>query len=529
MNATPAKPLRSATAPARVRCAIYTRVSTDERLGQEFNSLHNQRESAENYIKAQRGEGWETLPGVYEDPGFSGGTMDRPGLRLLLADVAAGKIDRVIVYKIDRLTRSLLDFGRLAETFEKHGASIVSVTQQFDTSTSMGRLTLNMLLSFAQFEREMIAERTSDKMAASRRKGKWVGGVPVLGYDIAPEGGKLLVNQTEAALVRQIFDLYLEHRGLIPVVQELRRRGWTTKSWKTRAGHTHQGTPFTKEKLRRFLSNQIFVGKVHYLGKEIHEGEHEAIVDQAIFDRVQDLLQGNRLATGAVRGKYGAILLGLLRCGLCGKAMTHAPTTHRGKTYRYYRCRTAIQHGRDACRSGSVSAPELERLVVDQVRDLGKDPQVVLATLREAQRQTQVKKPALKAEMAALKADMARQRQEIERLVKLVARGDRVADAASGPIGDLQEAIQAKESRIREIQDELKELRRATVDEADLRKALSLFDPVWDALFPAERQRILHLLIERVDYDAGSGTARLTFRPTGIRALAAETKEYSEE
>jgi site-specific DNA recombinase len=166
--------------------------------------------------------------------------------------------------------------------------------------------------------------------------------------------------------------------------------------------------------------------------------------------------------------------------------------------------------------------------VVDQVRDLGKDPQVVLATLREAQRQTQVKKPALKAEMAALKADVSRQRQEMERLVKLVARGDRVAEAAAGPIGDLQEAIEKQEARLREIQEELKALRRSTVDEADLRKVLSLFDPIWDALFPAERQRILHLLIERVDYDAGAGSAKLTFRPTGIRTLAAECEEYHE-
>jgi site-specific DNA recombinase len=212
-----------------VRCAIYTRKSTEEGLEQEFNSLDAQRESGEAYIKSQTHEGWECLPGHYDDGGFTGGNMDRPAVQRLLADIEAGRIDCVLVYKVDRLSRSLLDFAKMMETFDKYHVSFVSVTQQFNTSTSMGRLVLNVLLSFAQFEREIISERTRDKIAAARRKGKWAGGHPLLGYDIDLHGFKLVVNEDEAFRVRAIFDLYLEYQAMMPVIQELDRRGWLSK------------------------------------------------------------------------------------------------------------------------------------------------------------------------------------------------------------------------------------------------------------------------------------------------------------
>jgi len=220
---------------AAVRCGIYTRKSSEEGLEQEFNSLDAQRESGEAYIQSQASEGWVCLPEPYDDGGFTGGNMDRPALQRLLRDMQAGKIDCVIVYKVDRLSRSLLDFAKMMETFDKHQVSFVSVTQQFHTATSMGRLMLNVLLSFAQFEREIISERTRDKIAAARRKGKWSGGHPILGYDVDPRGSKLTVNQVEAERVRDIFALYLQHRGLIPVVRELERQGWLTKHWVTRS------------------------------------------------------------------------------------------------------------------------------------------------------------------------------------------------------------------------------------------------------------------------------------------------------
>ena len=219
----------------------YTRKSTDEGLDQEFNSLDAQRESGEAYIASQRGAGWECLPDHYDDGGFTGGNMDRPALKRLMADIEAGKVDCVVVYKVDRLSRSLLDFARMMETFEKHHVSFVSVTQQFNTSTSMGRLVLNVLLSFAQFEREIISERTRDKIAAARRKGKWSGGMPLLGYDVDPRGSKLIVNEDEAARVRAIFELYLERQSMIATIEELDCRGWVNKRWTTRKGHERGG------------------------------------------------------------------------------------------------------------------------------------------------------------------------------------------------------------------------------------------------------------------------------------------------
>jgi site-specific DNA recombinase len=244
--------------------------------------LDAQREAGEAFVASQRAEGWICLPDRFDDGGFTGGNMDRPALRRLLAGIEAGKIDCVVVYKVDRLSRSLLDFARMMQVFDQQRVSFVSVTQQFNTATSMGRLILNVLLSFAQFEREIISERTRDKMAATRRKGKWSGGLPVLGFDIDPQGYRLVLNEDEAVQVRAIFQLYLELEALLPVVQELERRGWVNKRWTTRAGRQCGGQPFTKTSLQRLLTNPIYVGKVRYKD-EIHDGEQPAIVDAETF------------------------------------------------------------------------------------------------------------------------------------------------------------------------------------------------------------------------------------------------------
>jgi site-specific DNA recombinase len=301
-----------------VGCAIYTRKSTEEGLDQEFNSLHAQRESAEAYIKSQKQAGWVCLPKHYDDGGFTGGNLDRPALQRLLADVDKGLIDDVITYKVDRLSRSLLDFAKIMETFEKRQVAFVSVTQQFNTATSMGRLVLNVLLSFAQFEREIISERTRDKIAAARRKGKWVGGHPLLGYDV--QATKLVVNEEEAIRVRAIFELYLKHQGLIPVVQELEKRGWTTKRWQTRKGHFRGGQRFTKTNVHHLLTNPVYVGKVRYK-KEVHPGEHTAIIPADIWQQVQDVL-GQQGPGTTLRTESYALLKGILRCKSCGFAMT---------------------------------------------------------------------------------------------------------------------------------------------------------------------------------------------------------------
>jgi DNA invertase Pin-like site-specific DNA recombinase len=284
-----------------LRCAIYTRKSTEEGLNQEFNTLAAQREAAEAYIRSQLHAGWIALGKRYDDGGYSGANLERPALRKLREDIEAGAVDCVLVYKIDRLSRSLLDFARLMEIFERHQVSLVSITQPLNTTASLGRLTLNILLSFAQFEREMIADRTRDKMAAARRKGKWVGGTPVLGYDIAEAGGKLIVNADEARRVQATFELYLQGPSLKAVLAEIQALRWRTKHWRSRDGTEHPGRPFTKRTLERLLKNVLYLGQVSCQG-EMHTGEQAAIVDQSVWERTQERLASEQAGTHVVRG-----------------------------------------------------------------------------------------------------------------------------------------------------------------------------------------------------------------------------------
>jgi site-specific DNA recombinase len=356
---------------AALRCAIYTRKSTEEGLDQDFNSLDAQRESAEAFIKSQAPEGWTCLPGRYDDGGFTGGNLERPALKRLLADVEAGQVDAIIVYKVDRLSRSLLDFARLMEAFDRRDVSFVSVTQQFSTTSSMGRLTLNILLSFAQFEREIISERTRDKMAATRRKGKWSGGAPVLGYDVDARAKRLVVNEAEAERVRAIFALYLEHRALLPVGRELDRRGWRGKAWTTRKGRVQGGRVITKTRLQELLTNPLYAGRVRYRGEQF-AGEQPALVEPATWQQAQDVLAENRrTARRRPAARRDALLAGLVRCRPCGCAMTPARVVKRGgRHYAYYVCTGAQKRGWDSCPSKSVPAATLERFVLQQLLEL---------------------------------------------------------------------------------------------------------------------------------------------------------------
>jgi len=360
-----------------IHCAVYTRKSTEE--GQrQFTSLDAQREAAEAYIASQAHDGWLCLPDRYDDGGFTGGNMDRPALARLLTQIRAGQVDCVVVYKVDRLSRSLLDFAKMMETFDEHHISFVSVTQQFNTATSMGRLVLNILLSFAQFEREIISERTRDKIAATRRKGKWTGGVPVLGYDLDPQAAKLKVNPKEAARVRAIFELYLEHRSLLPTVQELGHRRWRTKRRHGSHGEKHGGRPFTRSTLHRLLTNVTYTGNVRYRDKT-YPGEQPALVPLETWQRVQDLLQNNRCSVrGRVENRSGALLQGLLYCTACASAMTPTSSQRGGKRYRYYLCCGAHRRGRHNCPSGSIPAWAIEEAVLEQIQT--RDPNVDVRT-----------------------------------------------------------------------------------------------------------------------------------------------------
>jgi len=315
------------------RCAIYTRKSTEEGLEQDFNSLDAQREASEAYINSQAGEGWKALPHVYNDGGFSGGTMDRPGLTALLADIETGKIDVVVVYKVDRLTRALSDFARLVDVFDANHVSFVSVTQAFNTTTSMGRLTLNVLLSFAQFEREVTAERIRDKIAASKKKGMWMGGLPPLGYD--NRNKKLIVNKTEAETVRRLFSLYLEHKNVRLVKGEADRLGLRTKPRKPNNGRSRGHLPFTRGHLYKLLANPLYAGLIAHRGQH-HNGQHDAIIDHETWDRVQTYMTESGVSCRTAKNTKGQQVFAGRIFDETGDNLRPHHANKKGRRYHYY-------------------------------------------------------------------------------------------------------------------------------------------------------------------------------------------------
>jgi site-specific DNA recombinase len=349
-----------------VRCAIYTRVSTDHGLEQDFNSLDAQHDAAQAYIRSQAHAGWTLIRAQYDDGGYSGGSIERPALQRLLADVRARKVDIVVVYKVDRLTRSLADFAKLVELFDAHAVSFVSVTQQFNTTTSMGRLTLNVLLSFAQFEREVTSERIRDKIAASKRKGLWVGGIVPLGY--ATKDRKIVVVEAEAERVRTIFRRYLELGSLNRLMADLRERGIVTKQRLLKTGCTVGGIPFTRGPLAHFLRNRFYIGEVMFKG-EVFPGEQPAILDRELFVAVQAKLDQQRNNHSVARDRSKSLLIGRIYDDR-GNQMSPSHVRKQGTKYRYY-LSSPLLHGRPE-RAGTVrrvSATEVEALVCSAVRE----------------------------------------------------------------------------------------------------------------------------------------------------------------
>ncbi|HEV7265583.1 MAG TPA: recombinase family protein [Falsiroseomonas sp.] len=437
------KPAADVAMPAsvrKIRAAVYTRKSSEEGLDMEFNSLDAQREACEAYITSQRSEGWVLVPDRYDDGGVSGGTLERPALRRLLADIERGLIDVVVVYKIDRLSRALMDFAKLVEVFDANSVTFVSVTQSFNTTTSMGRLTLNILLSFAQFEREVIGERIRDKVAASRARGIWMGGFVPLGYDARDR--KLLVNDAEAALVRRIFEGFVETESGTKLVQALRAEGATTK----------RGRAFTKSDVYRVLSNRTYLGEAMHKGKS-HPGEHAAIVPQAMWDAAHAILKVSpRVRVNRTRNTTAPLLRGLIYDS-DGRAMSPSHSRGRGgQMYRYYVSQAVLKGGTtERPAIARLPAGEIEAAVIGQVRALLRQPEMVVGTWR---------------------------------------------------------AVRAS---------------AADVTEQEALLALEQIEPLWDELFPAERARIVRLLVDRVDVGAEGAAVRLRLDGLGslVRDLAA--------
>ena len=365
------KPTERPKVVRKLRCAVYTRKSSEEGLEQEFNSLHAQREACEAFIASQRSEGWVLVRDQYDDGGISGGTLERPGLKRLMADIEDGLVDVVVVYKIDRLSRSLADFAKLVEVFDRNGVTFVSVTQSFNTTTSMGRLTLNILLSFAQFEREVTAERIRDKVAASRRKGMWMGGVPPFGYRV--ENRKLLVDEETAAHVRWIFARFIEIGSGTLLARETAERGIRTQ----------RGNLIDKKYIYRLLNNRAYIGEAVHKG-ESYPGEHDAIIDRDTWDKVHAILTVSpRKRAMHTRADTPALLKGLLY-GPDGAAFSPSHSRKRGRLYRYYVSQTVLKHGAGTCPVSRVPAGEIEAAVIEQIRSVLRQPEIVAGTWKEA-------------------------------------------------------------------------------------------------------------------------------------------------
>ena len=497
--------------PAREvrRCAIYTRKSTSAGLEKDFNSLEAQREACEGYVRSQAHAGWEVLPNDYDDDGgFTGANLERPAFRQLMDDVEAGRIDVVVVYKVDRLSRSLLDFARVMDRFNRAGVAFVSVTQNFSTADAIGRLTLNMLMSFAEFEREMIAERTRDKIAASRRRGKWTGGPVPLGYDVVD--GRLAVNALEAVTVRELFSLYLEHRSALVTAREMNARERKTKFVRTREGRVYGAKPWAKDPVLRILQNPIYAGYTPY-GDELHEGEHDAILDRETWTQVQALLAGNAGKKKLPGRNPDYLLRGLIFCHVCKAAYTTGSTRKSSREYRYYRCVTRDKLGREGCPARPLPAEAIEDYVLGHLRTVAADASFV----------TDVEQ-RLKARVETARAALGAEREQLPpRIAELSAEGRGILDSLAGITGAGRRLVEDKvqkvgaalgqaEARLGEVERQLAGLDEAEVTAEWVASALGDFDAVFDALTPDNRARLVRALVACVDVNEPTGEVTIT-------------------
>ncbi len=372
---------------ARKRCAVYCRVSSDERLDQEFNSIDAQKEAGHAYVASQRSEGWIPVADDYDDPGYSGGNTERPGLKRLMADIERGQIDIVVVYKIDRLTRSLADFSKMVEVFERQSVSFVSVTQQFNTTTSIGRLMLNVLLSFAQFEREVTGERIRDKIAASKRKGLWMGGVPPLGYDVANR--LLVINEPEATVVRRVFNEMLTIGSPTKIAGALTAEGITTKAWTTQEGQNRDGARIDKKYIHKLLRNRIYLGEISHKGNW-YPGAHPAIIEAGLWGQVHEVLARDpraRAGETKIRSRTDALLRGLLYAPT-GEKMYPTYARKNGRQYRYYVSKSESRFGAAGKTHERIPADEIEAATVAQIKTVLSSPEAISAVCLRLEKTT---------------------------------------------------------------------------------------------------------------------------------------------
>ncbi len=496
--------------------AIYTRKSTDENLGGDFTSLDSQREYCQAFIKSREAEGWRVFPVEYNDPGFTGGNMDRPGLKHLLSDARQGKFQAVVTYKYDRLSRNTKDFLHILDIFDKHGIVYVSVTQPIDTGSSVGRLMRSILVDFSQFERELISERTRDKRAAMAKKGKWAGGPPVLGYDADEETKKLHINATEAKQVRLLYETYLKTKSLSKTAILINKLGLRMKKWTTRKGNVHGGRRFNKGNLDYVLRNPVYIGKISHKG-EVHQGEHKGIVEPAVYERVLRMLAANgKTNSSPNQDKHNFLLRGLVRCGACGQQMTPNFAYSKGRKYFYYKCVSVNKLDKTACPTKSAPARELERLVLDRIAFLGKQKKIVDDVVERARQMTGTELPAKKQERVRLIAEIGRQEAEVGNITAILAAQGPTAPqyrALMDKLGVVQSRREELEKQVQKLDCDVVELESRQIDAEIIRRNLESFSGFYTKLTPPQQKELLALLVGEVIYDTQASKIKLTLRP----------------
>lgn len=471
--------MKEKTKKTTLRCAVYTRKSVEDGLEQEFNSLDAQREAGENYVASQKSNGWVLVPEHYDDGGFSGGNTHRPALQKLLEDVIKGKVDIIVVYKIDRLSRSLLDFTELQGVFEQHGASFVSVTQEINTSTSAGRMMLNILMSFAQYEREIIAERIRDKIAASKKRGIHCGGTPVLGYASDPVTKKLHIVPDEAEVVRKIFNTYEEIGSLAETVVQVNRMGYTTKVFISAKGIRHGGKAWDTGSVHKILINTLYAGYVkHY--KARYEGEHEAIVDRKQWERVQALMNSHSNGTSVRKSRSEVTpLRGVVFCGHCRSVLTPTYTNKGGKKYTYFFCQQHSRNPEHQCPLRRIPSGELEGMVLTLLSGVLQTPMLIQETLL-----------AVKEGQKQKIAELTRQETEIKKHMQKLKDG--LIDGTT----DFDE-IKSTGEKLVVIRRDIQAM-DFTISTEEIMLAMQDTHALWKELFPAAKLEILKILVSKV-------------------------------
>jgi DNA invertase Pin-like site-specific DNA recombinase len=493
------QPAPASDAPRR--CAIYTRKSTTHGLDQEFNSLDAQREACAAYIRRQ--PNWGLVAERYDDGGFTGANIERPAFQRLMADVESGKLDIVIVYKVDRLSRSLLDFAKVMERLGKANASFVSVTQNFSTADAMGRLTMNLLASFAEFEREMISERTRDKIAATRRRGKWTGGPCPLGYKV--EAKKLVINDDEAPVVREAFRLLLEHRRMSTVASLMNRRELLPRKTKRNPGPRR-----TKDTIAKVLRNPVYNGFISYY-QEQHAGEHEPLIDRVTFERAQAVLAGSERHLKFHGVNYDYVLRGLLVCGLCGKPMTPGSTRKGRREYRYYRCTTRDKHGKAECAARPLAAPALEGYVVDRIATAASSSSLRSDIHTSMEAKLKEKQAALEAVKQAAPQLIATHSVRASKLIEELSSVDgKAREAVAEQLTAETAQLEAAEQSLSDAERGLVEVLAVIEEFTPVLETLDDFREAWAIMTPENRVRLMAALIDDIRVDDKAGSVRVT-------------------